>query len=191
MDRLSNPVPGEMRQNDLSCVSGGPLRDIETCDPISCGCGPRDAIPTQVKINSANQHETDGFFQHKSGSFGQIGCIPETWTHGRGSCDAELPSVVVSAPFQAFLCAGEAVPAVGKRDAIASRRRVRQPGQTGYGTVAVLDEYGAQTVGKVTTKDEASAFCSLLTPRGIVQIHHVRRRAFWTPISIALLHRRL
>jgi hypothetical protein len=121
----SNPIPGEMRQNDLSCVSGGPLRDIETCDPISCGCGPRDAIPTQVKTNSANQHETDGFFQHKSGGLGQIGCIPETWAHRRGSSHAKLPLVVASTPFQAFLCTGEAVPAVGKCDTIVSRRRAR------------------------------------------------------------------
>jgi hypothetical protein len=53
--------------------------------------------------------------------------------------------MVVSEPFQAFLGAGEAIPAVGKRDAIAPRRRARQPGKAWYGTVAVLDENGTRT----------------------------------------------
>jgi hypothetical protein len=57
-----------------------------------------------------------------------------------------LPSMVVSEPFQAFLGAGEAIPAVGKRDAIAPRRRARQPGNAWYGTVVVLDENDTRTI---------------------------------------------
>jgi hypothetical protein len=57
-----------------------------------------------------------------------------------------LPSIVASELFQAFLGAGEAIPAAGKRDAIAPRRRARQPGKAWYGTVAVLDENGTRTI---------------------------------------------
>jgi hypothetical protein len=59
-----------MRQNDLLRVSCGRLRDIQTRDPISCGYGPRDPIPTQVETDSADEHETDRFFQYEGCSLG-------------------------------------------------------------------------------------------------------------------------